>query len=62
MSDRYMRLVEAWQREVGSEELQGIPDGFLGEMREYLSQLNQTPAGADNLRASLIKTEREFAN
>ena len=62
MSDRYTRLVEAWQREVGSEELQGIPDGFLGEMREYLSQLNQTPAGADNLRASLIKTEREFAN
>ena len=62
MSDRYMRLVEAWQREVGSEELQGIPDGFLGEMREYLSQLNQTPAGVDHLRASLIKTEREFAN
>jgi len=62
MSERYQRLREAWLRERERDELQGVSDGFLREMRLYGQELNRAPAGADSLAGRVAQTERLHVN
>jgi DNA replication factor GINS len=57
----YERLLNAWEMESNSKEIQNIPDGFLQEMREYIEILNKTPANVESFIGSITKIEREYA-
>ncbi len=62
MKTRYKRLHIAWDKETTKETLQNIPDDFLHEMKNYVTQLNKTTATTDTLSGNLTTTERRYAN
>lgn len=62
MRTRYTRLHQAWENETKREELQNIPDDFLHDMRNYINQLNKTPANPETLSGNLTQRERKYAN
>jgi DNA replication initiation complex subunit (GINS family) len=58
----YRRLLEVWKKERESSDIQGIPAGFIQEMREYINVLNKTPTESDTLMGSIIQKERVYAS
>lgn len=62
MRTRYTRLHNAWENETKREGLQNIPDDFIHDMKDYITQLNKTVANIETLSGSLTQTERRYAN
>jgi DNA replication initiation complex subunit (GINS family) len=57
----YKKLLNAWKKERESSEVQDIPEGFILEMRKYISVLNQTPTDPDTLMGNIVQKERKYA-
>jgi DNA replication factor GINS len=62
MSGRYERLHQAWRKESTTEDIQGIKDDFLREMRQYVLELNRVPLDSGALVGRLIQTEKQHVN
>jgi DNA replication initiation complex subunit (GINS family) len=62
MSDRYERLHQAWRKEKASEDIQGIKDDLLREMRQYVIELNRMPLDTGTLTGRITQTEKQHVN
>ena len=63
MSGRYDRLLEAWRRERHRMDLQPLPEGFYGEMTDYVSQLREQTRMMEktSLKGRISIKEKEHA-
>ena len=62
MTDRYSRLLIAWQKEKKSGDLQSLPDNFFGEMTEYLAEVREENRMIDKTSLKGRIVEKEHVN
>ncbi|MBS7651713.1 MAG: hypothetical protein QW638_01130 [Candidatus Bathyarchaeia archaeon] len=63
MTGYYGRLLEAWMRELETEGLQQLPEGFYREMSEYVSRLREQTRMLEHgtMRSRIALKEKEYA-
>ncbi|KON29780.1 hypothetical protein AC482_05520 [miscellaneous Crenarchaeota group-15 archaeon DG-45] len=63
MTERYGRLLDAWRNERRGPALRPLPEGFFGEMSEYVQRLREQTRMLErgSMRARIAERERENA-
>jgi len=62
MTERYLRLLEAWRKENKGGDLQALPDNFFGEMTEYLAEVREENRMIDKTSLKGRISEKEQVN
>jgi DNA replication initiation complex subunit (GINS family) len=63
MSERYDTLLQAWRKERHTSDIQPLPDSFLANMTNYVSELREGARMLDkgSLRGKIVEKEKENA-
>jgi DNA replication initiation complex subunit (GINS family) len=63
MSERYETLLQAWRKERHTSDIQSLPDSFLANMTNYVSEMREGSRMLDkgSLRGKIVEKEKENA-